>query len=192
MEAKLASLIIAAVISSEVAVFFLQNFIFGKRIRKLEQKFGQDDETFRYKFHEQRKLEAALVDTMEEVRRTLKPIDDWLNVDGEVRDHLYSNLLGQNFIIATQEKAGPMTKDFNNNYILDDDVRAEAIIAVGSFHDAICIGGLLVYNAISQIALDDARLEKWKRDFCKSYIEATQKLDAIRKLVRKKMGVAAA
>src|SRR5947199_5574936 len=111
MEAKFVSLIIAAIVSSDVAVFFLQYFILGNRIKKLEQKFEQDNETFRYKCHEQRKLEAALVDTMEEVRRSLKPIEGWLNdnVDGTVRDHFYSNFLDRDFIDEMQDKAGLMS-----------------------------------------------------------------------------------
>src|SRR3954452_8251355 len=114
MESKIATIIISAIISSEVIVFLLQNWLFANRIKKLEQKFEQDNETFRYKFHEQRKLEAALVDTMEEVRRSLKPIEGWLNdkADDAVRDHLYSNILGRDFIDETQDKAGLMSKVF--------------------------------------------------------------------------------
>src|SRR3954447_7020510 len=174
MEAKFVSLIIAAIVSSDAAVFFLQNFIFGKRMKKLEQKFEQDNETFRYRFHEQRKLEIALVDTMEDVRRSLKPIEGWLtdnSIDKNVRDHLYSYIVDRTYLDEMQDKAGLMAKVFRNNYILDDDVRTEAIVAVASFHIATGAGSLLVYNSISQIALDDAMLERWKKEFCKSYIE---------------------
>src|SRR3954454_2433041 len=79
MDGKIATIIIAAIISSDVAVFLLQNFIFGKRIKKLEQKLEQDKETFRYKFHKQQSVENALIDAMNELDREMVKIDKWMD-----------------------------------------------------------------------------------------------------------------
>src|SRR4051794_29104635 len=99
MEAKFVSLVIAAIASSDVAGFFLQNFIFGKRIKKLEQKLAQDNETFRYKFHKQQNVENALVDAMNDLDRELVKIDGWL--DRKIRLNLepVMDLVGEFYLL---------------------------------------------------------------------------------------------
>jgi sugar-specific transcriptional regulator TrmB len=175
----IASLIIAAIVSSDVAVFFLQNFIFGKRIKKLEQKLEQDNETFRYKFHKQQNVENALVDAMNDLDRELVKIDGWL--DRKIRLNLVDDFHGR-----LSKKIDVLGETLGEQYILNDDIRKEAARATMSYISAGCVGGILI-ALIND--LDKNSEEALRGKFQDYYAEACKRLGAIKELRRSKLGV---